>query len=90
MSWGAALQRGWITLDYGYLLPFLARLPVRVGRGLAILRGWIYGSLARDWRQFSFADEDLLLRTRQALTELMPQADGAAIRRAVRRGCAME
>jgi len=77
-------------LDYCYLLPFLARIPVRVGRGLAILRGWIYCSLERDWRQFSFADEDLLLRTRQALKELMPQANGAAIRRAVRRRYAMQ
>ena len=90
MSWGAALQRGWITFDYGYLLPFLARMPVRVGRGLAILRGWIYDSLARDWRQFSFADDGLLLRTHQTLAELMPHADSAAIRRAVRRRYAMQ
>lgn len=90
MKWGAALERGWIAFDYSYLLPFLARLPVRMGRGLAVLRGWIYASIARDWRQFSFADEDLLRRTRQALTEIMPRADGAAIRRAVRRRYAMQ
>lgn len=90
MKWPAAFERIWISFDYSCLLPLLARLPVPVGRGLAIIRGWLYACLGRDWRQFSFQDRDLLARTRQTLTELMPGSDALAIRRAVRRRYAMQ
>lgn len=90
MKWSAAVGRIWITFDYGYLLPFMARLPVSLGRSLAIVRGWIYAFLGRDWRQFSFQDQELLVRTRQTLAGLMPGADATAVRRAVRRRYAMQ
>jgi lauroyl/myristoyl acyltransferase len=90
VTWGLALKRGWIAFDYDHLLPCLARLPVSFGRALAALRGRIYARLARDWRQFSFDDEGLLVRTRQAFEELMPGADAAAVRRAVRRRYVMQ
>lgn len=77
-------ERFWIAFDYGYLLPGLARLPVFMGRGLATLRGIFYARLARDWRQFTFNDQELDGRTRQALKELMPDADASALARALR------
>lgn len=86
----AALERFWTAIDYGYLLPFLARLPLPIGRGLAALRGRLYARLGRDWRQFSFNDQELLGRTRQTMVELMPGADASAIDRAVRRRYAMQ
>lgn len=80
----ALLERCWITFDYGYLLPFLALLPMRLGRAVATLRGQLYASLGRDWRQFSFGDQQLQMRTRQAILELMPEASVSEINRAVR------
>ena len=85
-----SVERCWIAFDYGYLLPFLALLPIRLGRALAALRGQLYASLGRDWRQFSFDDQQLQARTRQAMSELMPGATFLEINRAVRRRYVMQ
>jgi len=78
-------QRQWITWDYGILLPLLARLPLSWGRRLAGWRGLLYAKLQHDWRQFSFQDNDLYLRTEQALHQLLPEADTFALKQAVAR-----
>ena len=36
--------------DYKYFLPFLARLPIGMGRKLALVRGFIHALLDYDWR----------------------------------------
>lgn len=86
----AAWARAWTAFDYGYLLPFLARLPVPLGLALARLRGALYASLKRDWRQFSFADDRLWLRTQQTMQILMPSAKPEAVAHAVRQRYIMQ
>ncbi|MFI3119312.1 MAG: hypothetical protein QX203_04995 [Methylococcaceae bacterium] len=80
LSW---FQRQWIAWDYDVLLPLLARLPLSWGRRLAGWRGLLYAKLQRDWRQFSFQDNDLHIRTQQALHQLLPNADTSALTQAV-------
>jgi lauroyl/myristoyl acyltransferase len=82
LSW---FQRQWIAWDYDVLLPLLARLPLSWGRRLAGWRGLLYAKLQRDWRQFSFQDNDLHIRTQQALHQLLPEADTSALTQAVAR-----
>lgn len=82
LSW---FQRQWITWDYDVLLPLLARLPLSWGRRLAGWRGLLYAELQRDWRQFSFQDNDLYGRTQQALYQLLPDADAFELKQAVAR-----
>lgn len=90
MKEASAFERFWIAFDYGFLLPFLARLPMSMGRWLATLRGYLYAHLERDWRRFSFDDQDLHRRTRQALAELMAGAEEKALTRAVRKRYVMQ
>jgi len=80
LSW---LQCLWISWDYDVLLPLLARLPLPWGRCLAAWRGLLYAKLQRDWRQFSFQDKSLYERTRQTMSQLLPDADASAITKAV-------
>lgn len=77
-------SRHWIALDYEVILPVLARLPIPVGRCLARARGWWYGVIGRDWRQFSFADVGLKDRTYDAYREIIPGASDSELRRLVR------
>lgn len=77
------LQRQWIAWDYGVVLPLLARLPLSWGRCLAGWRGLLYARLQRDWRQFSLQDHSLYERTQQALHQLLPEMDAAALKQAV-------
>lgn len=84
MSQTAFCQRHWITLDYGFLLPLLARLPLCLGRYLAAWRGDMYAWLQRDWRQFSFKDDLLHQRTWQTLADLYPKANHAELKKHVR------
>lgn len=84
MTFRSALQTRWTAFDYTVLLPFLARLPVPLGRWAAKLRGSLYAVLERDWRQFSFQDHALRDRTRQTYAELLPHASSSDIKRLVR------
>jgi len=77
------IQRQWISWDYDILLPLLARLPLSWGRRLAGWRGLLYAKLQRDWRQFSFQDNDLHIRTQQALHQLLPEANAFTVKQAV-------
>jgi lauroyl/myristoyl acyltransferase len=67
-------QSWWISFDYTLLLPFLARLPIPMGRYLATVRGNLYSRWGRDWRQFSFQDTTLRERTQQSYAEFRPTA----------------
>jgi len=87
LSW---LQRQWIAFDYGLLLPLLARLPLPWGRRIAAWRGLLYAYLQRDWRQFSFQDNDLYARTQQAMQQILHQADALALTQAVTRRYQMQ
>ena len=90
MSFRSQWQSWWIAFDYTVLLPFLARLPVSLGRFLATVRGRLYGRWARDWRQFSFQDAALRERTRQAYTEFRPLARADEIEHLVRQRYVMQ
>lgn len=76
-------QSWWIAFDYAFFLPFLARLPVPLGRYFATVRGRWYARWGRDWRQFSFGDLTLRERTRQTYTEIRPYAGSEEIERMV-------
>lgn len=86
----SAVERLWVTLDYRYLLPLLARLPRTLGRQLATLRGWLYACLERDWRQFSFGDTELAARTRQAHRQMLGAVPAPCLKRSFRRRYAMQ
>jgi len=83
-------QSWWIAFDYAFILPFLARLPVPLGRYFATVRGRWYARWGRDWRQFSFQDSALRERTRQAYAEIRPQAGLKEIKRMVRQRYVMQ
>ena len=56
----------------------MAKMPRRLGRAMARLRGNLYGVRHRDWREFSF-DDRVYERTLQALIELCPEANSKEI-----------
>lgn len=74
----AWLKRHFIRLDYSWGLPFAARMPHRLGRAMARLRGQLYGVRHRDWREFSF-DDRVYERTLRALAELCPHANSKEV-----------
>lgn len=80
----------WIAFDYGHFLPWMARMPIPIGRWLARVRGYIYALLGRDWRQFSFDDQLLKARTRQTLNALLPNATKEKIEGALRKRYVMQ
>ena len=90
MNLRLAWQSWWTSFDYTFLLPFLARLPVPLGRGLATVRGRLYARWGRDWRQFSFQDTTLRERTRKAYAELRPHEGPEAIEHLVRQRYVMQ
>ncbi len=77
MSIVTLFGRWWTAFDYGILLPGLARLPMVQARSLARLRGRFYALIKRDWRTFSFADDQLYQRTFDVYKQLMPKATDA-------------
>lgn len=77
------IQRQWIVLDYRIFLPLLTHLPLSWGRRIAAWRGLLYAHLKRDWRQFSFQDNDLHARTQQAMQLILDGADTSSLAKAV-------
>jgi lauroyl/myristoyl acyltransferase len=71
------LSQGLIFLDYACVLPCMARLPRAWGRSLARLRGRLYASWGRDWRNFSFGDT-VHVRTKQVIEQLRTGSSQAA------------
>lgn len=67
----------WMHLDYAWLLPTLARLPLQAGQGLAHLRGLLYAAMDYDWRDQALGYPYVRARTRQAMDALSPQTSVA-------------
>jgi len=63
----------WIALDYQVVLPFLACLPLFLGRYLAAKRGQLYCYMKHDWRRFSFQDAAFHQRLEESLAQLLPE-----------------
>lgn len=86
MHWRQMLRTGlWCAmgllhrLDYGWLLPLLARLPLRWAYPLAALRGRLNARWGRDWRSMALRTRHI---QRQSLAgyALLPGAHNAAQR----------
>lgn len=76
-------HRQWIAIDYGLLLPLMARLPLSWGRCLATWRGLLYTRFQLDWRQSTYQDSSLDMRTQQAMCQLLPEADASVLKEAM-------
>lgn len=63
------------TLDYDWLLPLAARLPMPLGYRLAAWRGLFNARLGRDWRSVALRTRHVARNSSQALRELLPAAD---------------
>jgi lauroyl/myristoyl acyltransferase len=62
------------TVDYGYVLPTMARLPLPLGETLSRVRGAIQASLDYDWRSLALRYPYVRERTRQAMAMIRPSA----------------
>lgn len=62
------------TLDYDWLLPLAARLPIPLGYRLALWRGRFNARINRDWRSVALRTRHVARVSRQALRELVPAA----------------
>lgn len=60
------------ALDYGLVLPSLARLPLRWGGWLSLCRGRLHARLGRDWAELSLDLTYIGERTAQAAEKLWP------------------
>jgi lauroyl/myristoyl acyltransferase len=66
----------WIQrIDYGMLLPFMAKLPLSLGEKLAKMRGVIHAITDYDWRSMALRHNYVRTRTYQAMQMLLPQAN---------------
>lgn len=70
--------------DYSLILPLIALLPIKIGRRLASLRGTLYFKYNRDWRTFTFGDNDLFDRTFKSYRQIRPKDSEPQIRELVR------
>ncbi len=63
----------WIqTFDFGHLLPFLARLPLPIGEGLARCRGLVQAIFDYEWRSMALGQRYIRSRTREAMNIMLP------------------
>jgi lauroyl/myristoyl acyltransferase len=62
----------WQAVDYGWVLPLMARLPVAMGRWLSACRGRLNARLGRDWAELSLGIHYIGERTAQAAAQLWP------------------
>lgn len=72
-------RRFWQGPDYGALLPLLARLPLPLAYALSARRGRWHARGQRDWVELALGFPYIGERTGNALRELAPAADPAAI-----------
>ena len=63
------------ALDYRFLLPLLARLPISWGRWLSKRRGILNFQLGRDWTELSVGFPYISQRTADAANLIWPQLD---------------
>jgi lauroyl/myristoyl acyltransferase len=74
------------TLDFGYVLPLMARLPLPVGQALSTARGLLNAATDYEWRSLAIHCNYIRERTYQAMKMMRPDAGEnywkqAAIRR---------
>ena len=62
-------------LDFAWLLPFLARLPLAWGFSLATLRGHLNAATGRDWRSVALGFRHIRQQSLTGLRHLPVQAD---------------
>ena len=77
-------------LDYAWLLPLLARLPLALAWPLAGWRGWVNGRLGRDWRSVALGTAHVERQTLLGYGQLAPQATPAQQQRWCRQRFAVE
>ena len=70
-----ALVRLAHTLDFRVVLPLLARLPLRWGYWLSILRGRVNASAGRDWRSVALGFRHIAQQTQAGYRLLAPQTE---------------
>mgnify|MGYP001604566091 CR=1 FL=1 len=64
-------------LDFAYVLPLMARLPLKPAYTLARWRGMLNGATGRDWRTMALGFRHIQQQTRIAYAELAPEASAA-------------
>jgi lauroyl/myristoyl acyltransferase len=62
------------TVDFGYILPAMARLPLPLGERLSLARGLIMACLDYDWRSLALRYPYVRKRTQQAMAMIRPDA----------------
>lgn len=67
------------ALDYGLVLPILARLPLRWGAWLSRCRGRLHARLGRDWAELSLGMTYIGGRTAQAAKRLWPEGSASEV-----------
>ena len=77
-------------LDYAWLLPLLARLPLALAWPLAAWRGWVNGRLGRDWRSVALGTAHVERQTLLGYGQLAPKATPAQRQRWCRQRFAVE
>ena len=78
-TWNYAAQ----GLDFGFVLPLIARLPLRWAYRVSDWRGAFNARYARDWTEMSVGFAFMGERCAAAFREIFPQASAAAIERMV-------
>ncbi len=72
------------AIDHGWLLPWIARLPLRWAYVLARLRGRLNAVWARDWTELSVGFPYIGERCAKAYHEMFPKATESEVMRMVR------
>ena len=78
-TWRFATQ----GVDYGFVLPLMARLPLRWAYRLSDWRGALNAAYARDWAELSVGFPYIGERSAAAFREVRPHASDAEIRQLV-------
>ncbi|MBC5764750.1 methyltransferase domain-containing protein [Ramlibacter albus] len=73
-QWAWAAARRAHHLDFAYLLPAIAKLPIPLGHRLAALRGELNARLGRDWRSMALGFRHIRSHCIGAYRELQPSA----------------
>jgi lauroyl/myristoyl acyltransferase len=69
----------WQAIDYGFLMPLLAKLPYALAHKLAMLRGALHARYGRDWAELSVGIRYIAERTANAAVQLWPKLKAADI-----------
>jgi hypothetical protein len=72
MPFLAGLGRSVQTIDYGFVLPAMGRMPLGAGAMLSRARGLLQGVLDYEWRSMAFGKRFVRARTYDAAGMLMP------------------